>query len=171
MIAKSSCQKPAGDPAKNKCLLSYPCDGKNQIIYAEDEKKTIKSRAIIRFFYAVSEQSKQKFPVLYLEPFYTLEKSQVLRKAMTLLAIDCAKSLGMHLVRRYKHNEKSPDDKGFEYRVETINGPAPFEYFDGTKPKIKENDDPIMNTSTICSIHGSQIKVLYDPNHPDKIDI
>ena len=40
-IAGGSCQRTTGDPAKNKCLLSYPCDGKNQIIYAEDGNSSI----------------------------------------------------------------------------------------------------------------------------------
>lgn len=164
-VAGESCQRlKGGDPSKNKALLSYPCDGKNQVIYAENGGE-IKARAILRFFYACNELDEHLFPVLYIEPFYPSGASTILRKAMTLSAIECAQKLGVPLVRHCVPKE----DSNFTHNLATINGPAPYEYFDGIIKKIKSNDTS--ETSTVCTIDCSRIKLIFDPKNPIRLNL
>lgn len=225
-MAGSSCQRVTGDPAKNKCLLAYPCDGKNKAVFVQDLKGEVIGRAILRFFYAgtmldepdaplepgaewlspdfdvlaidwESAYNKQtrmeepsrtclnaqrgpvsleteytgpepyfgvSHPVLYLESFYPAGVADELRQAMTLSAIECARELGVPLVRLYKKQEKQEDDPDYPFILKTINGPAPYEYYDGTDSKIKQNDPHEGNTHFMDWIEGSKVKVLYDPS-------
>jgi len=168
-IAGESCQRVTGDPSNNKCLLSYPLDGKNQVIFAEDHKGKIEARAILRFFYACDPPRTDNpiFPVLFLEPFYPAGADVVLRKAMTLSAIQCAKELNIPLIRRYKKNERKEGQH--KYDLLTVNGAAPFEYFDGLGTKIKENDETrFKSKSTFRSwIDRTDLKILFDPSQTE----
>lgn len=166
-VAGGSCQRVTGDPAKNKCLLSYPFDGKNQAVLAEKEGD-IEARAILRFFYACSGKPKREVhsPILYLEPMYPGSTDKKLRLAMTLSAVETAKKLGVFLVR---HKTDEASNGSFKYDLRTINGPMPYEYFDGLPQKVKDNDKPGMQS--ICYLHQSNIHVIFDPNYPDKIAV
>ncbi|MFS8563287.1 MAG: hypothetical protein LVR00_02725 [Rhabdochlamydiaceae bacterium] len=82
-----TCQRVDGDPANNKCLLAYPCDGKNAVICAINEKGKIAARAIIRFFYAKTndEDAMGLAPILHLEPiYYSASKDDILKTGITL---------------------------------------------------------------------------------------
>lgn len=168
-IAGESCQRVRGDPAKNKCLLSYPCDGKNQVICSENSEGEVEARAILRFFYACDDSPRNKvlYPVLYLEPFYPSSTPQELRKAMTLAAIECAQSLNVPLVRHLKPKEEFKKDEKPPFHIVTINGPGPFEYYDGIAQQVKENHDSI--STNYAYIANLNIKVLFDPKKPDEI--
>lgn len=177
-LAGESCQRVNGDPEKNKCLLAYPCDGKNSVIYARDNNKEIQARAILRFFYAYDPKDKisailedssisnqepyiKKFPVLYLEPIYPKGTCDILRTAIKQYAIECAKELKVPLLR---HKLKEPLQV-YPYTLGTINGPAPYEYFDGIQRKIKENNkiNGDWQRFFVAPIPGSEVELLYDP--------
>lgn len=167
-FGKENCQRVNGDPAKNKCLLSFCCDGKNEIVYTRDGEGEIQSFAILRFFYAVDNQNiNKKFPILYLEPVYAKAANPKLATAITLSAIECAKQLGVPLVRHFKVRE-GEGQAGYPYTLTTINGPAPFEYFDGLEAKIKSNnrgfDGNSYRSTHQDAIKGSYIKLLFDPS-------
>lgn len=176
-IAGGSCQRMTGDPANNKCLLAYPSDGKNQAIYAQHEDNEPEARAIFRFFYACERKNVEKtlFPVLFLETFYPGGANSILRSSITLSAVECAMSLNVLLVRVFKRDEKKSDDKDFPFDLVTINGPAPFEYFDGTDLKIKPNNKANVSKgwseTTYVRIDGSDIKVLFNPRDPEHIEL
>ncbi|EFB40093.1 MULTISPECIES: hypothetical protein [Parachlamydia] len=60
----------------------------------------------------------------------------------------------------------------------SYNGPAPFEYFDGTKQKIREinqkyrlSQDLFIQELDQHFIEGKDVKLIFDPNHPEDINI
>jgi hypothetical protein len=172
-IAGETCQRVTGDPAKNKCLLGYPSDGKNQLIYAQSTTKEPEACALLRFFYACDNKIrkdgtfKKLFPVLYLEPIYPAGKDPSLEKGIVSSAIQCARELRIPLVRHFKCQEKQESDLDYPYTLSTINGPAPFEYFDGLAGGVKQNNYIDCNRSSCFIfgwIYGSNIKLIFDPN-------
>lgn len=163
-VAGESCQRTDGDPAKNKCLLAYPIDAKNQVIYIENQKGEIQSRAILRFFYAnsaVSDSEQKQIPVLYLETIYPTGSSLEERRAITGVAIECATELNIPLVRHCKRQETADSP----FSISTINGPAPYEYYDGLEIKVKRNNfkEGQRSSETLGTIDKSELRVLYIP--------
>ncbi len=77
-LGGGTCLRVTGDPGKTKSLLGFPCDGKNEVIYAQLGNKDPEACAILRFFYACQPTQdptlvgkgghEPLFPVLYLEP-------------------------------------------------------------------------------------------------------
>ena len=167
-LGGQSCQRTSGDPAKTKCLLAYPSDGKNQVIYAKEPNKSIEARAILRFFYVCDPKEQPIGPALYLEPFYPKKTDPILRRALTYFAIECTLTLGVPLLR---HKTENNQLAAFPYNLATINGPAPFEYFDGTALKIKSNDPPEKEIKTKCMIPKTVIHQIFNPKNPSNIHL
>ncbi len=165
-LSQNSCQKVTGDPAKNKCLLAYPCDGKNQVIYAIS-KGEMQQRAIIRFYRLCDKSGRFVGPALYLETRYEIIGAKypknVFQPYLILAAIRCAQDLQLPLFQ----SDAFPSFGGLSSEddcLETINGPTPFEYFDDGLLPVWGNDDPTSRQKGSQFISGCKIKLLYDPD-------
>ncbi len=102
-----------------------------------------------------------------MEPVYPGSTDVLLKECITFSAIECAKKLKVPLVRQFKNQEKKEGEKGYEYLLGTINGPAPFEHFDGLSLQVKNNNtyDKVSTSSYFGWIDGSEIKLIFDPKN------
>jgi len=119
-----SCQRVDGDGNLNKGLLGYCLDGKIQMAALKDKKSgKIRSRALLKLL-LTKEGGK---PVLFLERIYPSPCPDDQVKALSSIAIQRAKDLGIDL---YTLNLGlcCGDAK---VGLESLRCPAPFEYADG----------------------------------------
>jgi hypothetical protein len=90
-----SCQRVNGEPALNKCLMSYLIDGKNRLLAVKDDQGKIVARSIIRLLW----DEKQRTPVLMMERFYPDMIAPQFQTALDQFANDRAQRLGLRLFK------------------------------------------------------------------------
>ena len=127
-----SCQDIAGDPDYSKALLAYLMDGKNRILAvktAEGPSGKILARCIIRLLWDGEK------PVLFCERVYPDNSSY--EQDLIEMARRKGQTLDVPVLRGM-----SADDAG-EYlkTVESLGGPAPFEYSDASVEKMNPNGE------------------------------
>ena len=121
-----SCQNVNSHIEYNKCLPAYLIDGKNRMLAIKDETGRIRMRAIFRVLW--DERKRQ--PVLFMEQIYPEVAQKDLRKAICDYAILRAKELNLTLLTK---NWNEQGSHIYASPINSLGGPAPFEYVDALK--------------------------------------
>ena len=129
---EGSCQRVDGNPDLNKCLLAYMMDGKNRMLAIKNKKGVLVARCILRILW----DRKNNRPVLFQERIYPQVIDAPFVKALNDMAKKRAIDLGLDLLTKANGKTIVPEYDGI---VESLGGPAPFEYVDaavnGVQPK------------------------------------
>lgn len=120
-----SCQRIDGEPRLNKCLLAYLIDGKNRLLAIKDiETGKIEARCIFRILWNDTTQQ----PVLFQDRIYPSTAQETHSKALTDLAKQRAKDLGIAL---YTACDKK-EENAIADVIMSLGSPAPYEYEDAS---------------------------------------
>ncbi|MBS0615588.1 MAG: hypothetical protein JSR58_03430 [Verrucomicrobia bacterium] len=130
-----SCQHINYGDTRNRCLLAYMCDGKNRAIVLKNREGKIIARSVLQIL--IDRETRE--PMLYAENLYSNTPTEAVNAplASTLVLAGCiekARQMGLRLFLKTCWSDcGSYFDKYFKEckgDLESLGGPAPWEYVD-----------------------------------------
>lgn len=145
-----SCQRPDGDPYLNQCLLAFCLDGKNELLFIQNEQGEIIARSYLRLLLAEdydANHQKTEHPALFRETIYPQALHTLFRQALEHFSRMMARFMkvplhtleGQDIVDSYQH----------PHPLRSYGSIAPSEYVDAVHRK----------TNGIFEISTSQVIV------------
>lgn len=139
---ENSCQNINREAYLNRCLLAYIHDGKNRPIVVKSGDRIV-ARAVMRILW----DEKKESPVLFLENTYTSSGDPEIRQLIREGALAKAQAMGLPLLcDRVDQDEGSKDYDG---PLQSLGGPAPYEYVDALKGAQQNGEFTIPNSKVL----------------------